>query len=1069
MTTCAACLKPADPEANFCSRCGQRLTETAAPRGDRRVVTVLFADVSGFTAMSEKLDPEAVAEIVNQCFQALTTPIYRYGGVVDKYIGDAIMALFGAPIAHEDDPERALLAALAMQAAARAFAQELMARTGLSLKLRIGLNTGLVVAGEMGGDQKRDYTVMGDTVNLAQRMEAAARPDSILVTHETYRLTAHRFGFKALSPLLVKGKSQPVQAYEVIGAPEAGPGRVLPNRTIGREREVASLMDAWVRVQEGQPHWVTLMGEAGIGKTQIVDEFLRRLPQEVRVTSLRGASYQQDRAFELAAQWLHAWTGVPRHQDPHAVFAALQQRLADIGWPDPEEADLISLLLGIDRPALKGASDAQRIQAAIASSLQALLTGARHVPSVLVIEDVHWADPSSFRWLEALAEMLAGERVPLLIVAQARPGARLPEASAPAGLDRTLTTIRPLSDPDSRRLVEILYSQGPQPEDEVLDLLVRRSEGNPMVLRELVRGQLEGAAEVLTPSLKGLVASRLDRLLPSERDFIELAAVMGRSFDAELIASLLGEPDPHALLLSLGERELIRPSEPDGHAFSQAIVHEVVYDGILLRKRRELHRQVAETLEQAMGGHAGLAPDLARHFLIAEAPERALGYLLQSAERARLTYATQEAIHLWQTALEILATHADLTGLASGPDIRLKLAMALSMAGDYPGALAQLDQALKDPDSHLTIELLRAKGIVYERRGDFVAALASYESAERLGPSDSVLGVLWVDRAWLKIRSGELASAEELCRRAQSMLSDGLERARAHSISGIAAYRANRWQEARIEHREALELREGSGHLPGIASSLNNLGMVEAELGEWDEAFTHYERSLALYQRMGDRGYVATVQNNLGDLCARRGDLRAAERYHRDALQARRNLGDRFGIAASLCALGETLRQRGELEQARSALREGLLELQALGEAELVAEACEALGQVELAARAYPEAQRWLQQAMQEAKRLGDTLRQASVARAQAQMALEVGDLAQTRAWLDRSASLLADLSPPLEQARHLALEARLLRAEGQAEAAEACAARADALLGMLGVRQERASLLWSPQEPPIR
>ncbi len=1066
MTTCTACLKPVDREANFCSRCGARIAGAASPRGDRRVVTVLFADVSGFTAMSEQLDPEAVAEIVNQCFQALTTPVYRYGGVVDKYIGDAVMALFGAPVAHEDDPERAVLAALAMQAAARSFARDLQARTGLSLKLRIGLNTGLVVAGEMGGDQKRDYTVMGDTVNLAQRMEAAARPDSILVSQETYRLTAHRFAYKALSPLQVKGKAQPVQAYEVTGAHEAGPVRVLPNRTIGREREVEALSEAWARVQDGRPHWITLMGEAGIGKTQIVDEFRRGLAPEVPVIALRGVSYQQERAFDLTAQWLHAWTGMPRHADPEDVSRALRRKLQELGWPDPEETDLVSLLLGVDHHALKGASDAQRIEAAIASSVQAFCAQAQSRPSLLVIEDLHWADASSQRWLEALAERLAGEQLPLLVLAQARPGAPLPEARARSGLDRALTTVRPLSPDDTWRLAEVLYSHGPARDAGTIAALVRRSEGNPMVLRELVRAQLEGASEVLTPSLKGLVASRLDRLLPTEREFLELAAVMGRTFDPEVVAALLGQPDPHAILLSLGERDLVRPSDPDGHAFTQAIVHEVVYDGILLRKRRELHRRVAEALEAKSGGHAGLAPDLARHFVIAEAPERALGYLVQSAERARLAFANQEAVHLWQQALEILEREPALAPPSETAGVRLKLAMTLSLLGDYPGALIQLERGLDTPDEALAGELWRAKGLIHERQGDFTGARTCYQTAAAASTQPGMHGGLAVDRAWLLVRAGDLAGAESLCREALELLAEGLERARAHSILGIAAYRAGRWLEAKEAHQEALTYREASGHLPGIASSLNNLGMVEAELGQWEEAFVHYERSLALYQRIGDRGHVATVHNNLGDLCTRRGDLKAAERFHRDALQARRNLGDRFGVAASLCALGETLRRRGELEEARHSLGEGLSELLTLGEAELVAEACEALGQVELAARRYPEAQRWLTEAMQAARRLGDQVRQASVARAQAQMALEVGNLAQARLWMDRAAGQLADRSAPLETARQHALDSRLLRAEGRFEAAADAARAADALFTTLGVRHERESLLWSPPDP---
>ncbi|MBI6546785.1 MAG: zinc ribbon domain-containing protein, partial [Cyanobacteria bacterium NC_groundwater_1444_Ag_S-0.65um_54_12] len=292
--TCPACGTAVTATARYCVSCGTCLVAEAGakgdgklltiqtapslvsptvPLGDRRFVTVLFADVSGFTTMSEKLDPEQVTEVINAFFKVLTEPIYQFGGIVDKYIGDAIMALFGAPVAHEDDPERAVMAAYEMRKAARVFADKLAATTGIRLMVRIGLNTGLVVAGAVGGQQRQDYTVMGDTVNLAQRMESAAPIGGILVSQETYRLTQQLFEFKARELIHVKGKAAPVYTYEVIGLlPQQARvvGRQFALR--GRAAECDRLKEILARGARGEPVFVMVAGEAGSGKSRLLRE-----------------------------------------------------------------------------------------------------------------------------------------------------------------------------------------------------------------------------------------------------------------------------------------------------------------------------------------------------------------------------------------------------------------------------------------------------------------------------------------------------------------------------------------------------------------------------------------------------------------------------------------------------------------------------------------------------------------------------------------------------------------------------------------------------------------------------
>ncbi|MBO9539318.1 tetratricopeptide repeat protein [bacterium] len=1071
MKPCPTCSHTVEPDANFCSRCGARLLAGAREGavGDRRVVTVLFADVSGFTAMSEQLDPEAVTEIINQCFAALTAPIYRYGGVVDKYIGDAVMAIFGAPIAHEDDPDRAVSAALAMQEAAQAFAADLEGRMGFGLKVRIGLNTGLVVAGEVGGAHKREYTVMGDAVNLAQRLEAAAEPGSILVSEQTYRLTCQAFSYRALSPLSLKGKRDRVAAFELLGRHAPGEPRRLSQQTVGRERERAALRDHWLAAQGGVPQWVTLLGEAGVGKTHLVDAFMRA-ERPGQVLAGRGVSYHQDRAFELVRQLLEAWLGLAAGAHPSELSQTLAKRLGALDACKDEDAALIALLWGVaatDAP-LKGVPDHLRINAAVAASIRALITASRTAPLLLVVEDVQWVDAASWDWLEALAKALAQGQGQLMVLAQARPGTRLPEDASPPGLDRSLISVRPLGEAEATRLASSLTSEQDALSPQDLDAAVRRSEGNPMVLKELVRSLIEGAdlEAGLSPSLKGLVAARLDRLPAPERELLEVAAVIGRVFDPTLLRAIAGTPQVEAILLSLTEREWIRPSEPSSYAFSQAIVHEVVYYGMLQRKRRDLHRRVAQHLEHHHGTHDGQVSALARHFLQADEATKAFSYLQRAASLARLTYANDEARTCLREAIALL----DRAAFPDAPErlggLLFELAEVETTLGEYAAAQDRLVQALAlSPVPTTQTRLLQALGGIHERRGAFAAALESYEQALGLvQPGETLRASLLVNRAWLRLRGGDHAACLADCNEALASLSPGtleLERARALSVMGIVHYRQNRWSEARSAHAQALEARERAGDLAAIASSLNNLGMVESDCGAWAEAEGHYQRSLAIYQRIGDQGHVATVLNNQGDLAARRGAALEAERQHREALEIRKTLGDRFGIGASLCALGEALRLKGDLEQARAVLFEGLGVLEAIQETELIAEACAALGDIALAARAYPEADRWHQRAMGLAAAQGDWLRRGAIARSQAQAALELGDLSQARTHLDLAESCLAQAETPLDRARHLLLSSRLLRAEGRPEEAKAAASEGDRLLSSLGVQGARETLAW--------
>jgi class 3 adenylate cyclase len=366
------------------------------------VVTVLFTDVSGFTSMSEKLDPEEVTNIVNQFFDVLTKPIYKYGGVVDKYIGDAIMALFGAPVAHEDYPFRAVSAAWEMQLAAKSFADKLLARTGIQLRIRVGLNTGLVIAGAVGGSQKQDYTVMGDTVNLAQRMEANASLGGILVTQETYAQTCQAFEYQKREPLKVKGKQELVQAYDLLGPKSSVKSTQQVSRFVGRETELNLLKLCLEGVKRGNPQIISISGDAGIGKTRLFEEFSQSLPSGWTRMWGRCPSWAQETSYAAIANLLSHWLDLPHQPSSDVIIRCLKETCALL-FPS-EEARAVSLLgyllaVDIPHPEVSNLSPQQKRSAAFWLLNDLVFELSHRSPLMICLENLHWIDEASFEWL----------------------------------------------------------------------------------------------------------------------------------------------------------------------------------------------------------------------------------------------------------------------------------------------------------------------------------------------------------------------------------------------------------------------------------------------------------------------------------------------------------------------------------------------------------------------------------------------------------------------------------------------------------------------------------------------
>lgn len=545
----------------------------AAPafEGERKLVTIMFADISGFTALSEKMDPEQVRSLMNACFDHLVPTIGKYGGVVDKFIGDEIMALFGAPTAHENDAERALRAALEMADLLADFNH----RHQTNLGLHFGINTGTVIAGGMGSQRQQQYSVIGDPVNLASRLEDASERGDIFVGTDTHRLTAPLFEFEALAPIHVKGKTEPVPAYRLLRA-KAQPGRVrglagLESPMVGRSAELHSLL----AISEAAAHQscgsaVAILGEPGLGKTRLISEW-KAAAAQVRWAEGRCLSYGQGLAYHLLVDLLRSLAGVnatASEVETHQAIAALCQELFGVQASEtfPYLAHLLSLHLEGEALECVRRLNPQALQeqylAALSQTFNAL---AAHRPLGLILEDIHWADPSSTDLLIKLLALAGG--TPLLFCFVTRPEQDAPgwqiitalreKYTLPSGasLGYKEITLAPLSDADSRQLVTNLLEIEALP-DSVRSLILKKAEGNPFFVEEVVRMLIEhnsivrqadgrwlAAKEIdaveIPDTLQGLLLERIDRLPEEVRRTLRVASVIGRQFSVRVLEQVL--------------------------------------------------------------------------------------------------------------------------------------------------------------------------------------------------------------------------------------------------------------------------------------------------------------------------------------------------------------------------------------------------------------------------------------------------------------------------------------------------------------------------------------------------
>jgi len=606
---CPNCGEPVPPSAKFCRNCGFSLANThltarpasltrteslealrrVAPpsmaskiltarermAGERKRVSAVFTDIVGSTTLAGQMDPEAWGEVVSAAHRIVTQSVYRYEGTIAQLLGDGVLAFFGAPLAHEDDPERAIRAAIEIQDAIRGYAQELRAEGRVTdFRMRIGINTGLVVVGQIGSDLHMEYLAVGDTVNLAARIQSAANPDEILITENTARMVPNLFDLEDRAEILVKGKAEPVHVFRVLsarkGAIRSRGIRGLVSPLVGREREMSALDRMFEELQQGRGAIVSIVGEAGLGKSRLVSEWRDKARRSVgagQVSWVEGVclSYGHSMAHHLSMAVLRGLIGIgPEATEAECEFALQREVAAVLGERFDEVYPYLAHLLGVELEPAQAQRvaflDGVALQAKYIAATRSLVSAlARRAPVVIVCEDIQWADPSSVELGRHVLPIVV--EVPLAIVLLSRPDEGTPgwglirAARGIAGMGALELHLAPLTQADSQVLIRNLLSVDALP-GELREIILSRAEGNPFFVEEVIRmlidqqdlmvegGKWGATREIrsldIPDTLQAVLAARIDGLPEEAKRVLQIASVIGREFNLSVLEAVLG-------------------------------------------------------------------------------------------------------------------------------------------------------------------------------------------------------------------------------------------------------------------------------------------------------------------------------------------------------------------------------------------------------------------------------------------------------------------------------------------------------------------------------------------------
>ncbi len=856
---CPSCGHPYEQDSQFCDECGFRLEEAAkvvkpetGAESERKHVTVLFSDLSGYTAMSEKLDPEELKEIMSRIFGEIAQVVAKYEGFIEKFVGDAVMALFGVPKAHEDDPIRAIKVAQEIHELVHALSPEVEKRIEQPISMHTGINTGLVVTGEV-NMEKGTHGVAGDTINVTSRLQGLAKAGEILVSQDTYRQAEGYFTFERLEPAKVKGKAKPIISYRVIGETrvrtrfEAAEQRGFTPYT-GREQELSALHACLEKTMAGQGQFVTVVGEAGIGKSRLLLEFRHNLDRE-RVTMLQGRcqAYGTDTPYLPMVNALRRGLNLGEDDSPAQL---LEKAVTNIRAIDSDLEPYIPHYLHLlsipsDEYSMPQDLKGEELRRAFQEALAAILTlNTQRKPMVLILEDWHWADEASDMAVKHLTDMIAP--YPMMLVVLYRPEYESGWGSLEI---HTPLLLKPLSRSNTADIVKSTFQASGLPEG-LAYIIHERTEGNPLFIEEVANSLVEQGAVLvenqqpvltqpvdaleLPDTVQAVISSRFDRLDGKAQETLRLASVIGREFARRILQRITPDPEeiskPLEDLKTLELIQQIRVLPGAEYIFKHVLTQVVVYESLLLKRRKELHGLVGQVIEEFYADRLEEHYEaLAHHYWKSAYPEKAIHYLELAGEKATKYFSLGEARRHYRAAIDLLDSLERSTETKSSYiDLSLKWAEVSHYVASEEH-LKILERSLKfAQDLQDETRLARITywiGRMHYSLGNMVQALSYYERCIEM--------------------AGELKD--------EGML------ALPYNVIGRTAWSTAEYAKGIDYLEKGIPMMERLGNLEEVTYSTGLLGAIYVATGNFEKGFHFLNKALEMSIKIGNKTREAAI------------------------------------------------------------------------------------------------------------------------------------------------------------------------------------------------------------------
>ena len=930
---CPQCKSSNPPEFNFCGKCGHALGEpTDVPtldysepqaytpkhlvdkilttrssiEGERKPVTVLFADVANFTSISEKLDPEEIHRIMDGCFRILMDEIHHFEGTINQFTGDGIMALFGAPVAHEDHGQRACHAALSIQKSMGNYGEQLIREYGINFKLRIGLNSGPVVVGAIGDDLRMDYTAVGDTTNLASRMESMAGPGRIIMSRHTHRLVRDYFEFINLGNIEVKGKKELQEIFELIGTGSVDT-RIAASmekgltQFVGRKNSIRSLIAAYNKARTGSGQVVGVVGDAGMGKSRLLLEFRNQLAQG-EFTFFEGQCLPFGRAMAYlpVLDILRSYFNIKEGDPESLIKKNVETRILKLDDKLHRALAPFYDLLSLDAEDsdYKELEPRQKRELVFEAIRDLIICESQEKPLIIVVEDLHWVDKTSEEFLDYLIGWLSGARILLLLLYR-------PEYTHPWGSKSYYNRVG-LSQLNSESSADLIRSILPDGEavNQLKGFILERTSGNPLFMEELIHTLLENgsirceggrclllknAAEIQVPdTIEGIIAARMDRLEDDIKRTMQVASVIGRDFAFRILETIAEmKQGLKSYLLNLQGLEFIyeRSQFPElEYVFKHALTREVAYNSLLQQRRREIHEKIGRAIE-------ALYPDrieefyeiLAHHYSKSDNFEKAYQFMKLSGDKVMRNYSASEAFSYYKEAMAALKKFSESEeNVQNQLAIIHKILVPMIVLGFPQDSMSILQEgeriATAMDDKKSRIRFYSNMGVYYSHKGNHAEGLKyigkAFEQAEKIQDLQS-MAQTGTDIAITQMTEGAYNKVIDISTRVINLIEKTQMKAETFGgpsnvysalmvVRGYSRGMLGDFQEALVDCSRAIENAISYENTPVQGISEYYLAMVFLSRGDWKNAKVHLQKSVNICEKTSFMQWLTLAWGGLG-------------------------------------------------------------------------------------------------------------------------------------------------------------------------------------------------------------